>query len=170
MVFRSALEIDLPGILEILNFEIRNGFAHFGLEEVTLSGLHTEFQSDARTHPWWVAVDESGRVLAYARASPWKTRGAYARTAEVGIYARPECRGKGIGRALYSEFLQDMRAKGFHTLLGGIAQPNPASVRLHEAFGFQHVGTLPEVGFKLGQWRDVGYWALVLGEEGVDNC
>ena len=49
-------------------------------------------------------------------------------------------------------------------VLAGIGQPNPASVRLHEAFGFRRVGTLPRIGWKLGKWHDVGYWALNFGE------
>ena len=28
--------------------------------------------------------------------------------------------------------------------------------------GFVHIGTYPEVGFKLGKWHDVGYWRLGL--------
>jgi phosphinothricin acetyltransferase len=46
--------------------------------------------------------------------------------------------------------------------VGLIALPNDASVTLHEKLGFQHTGTLRSVGFKLGQWVDVGYWQKLL--------
>ena len=32
---------------------------------------------------------------------------------------------------------------------------NAASIQLHAALGFRHVGTLERVGFKLGRWVDV---------------
>jgi L-amino acid N-acyltransferase YncA len=40
----------------------------------------------------------------------------------------------------------------------GITLPNPASVALHESFGFTPVGVYRGVGYKFGQWRDVGWW------------
>ena len=44
-------------------------------------------------------------------------------------------------------------------------RPNDASVRLHEAFGFEPVGVYREVGFKHGAWRDVGWWRLGLSDD-----
>lgn len=154
---RPATVSDLPEILDILNLEIACGFAHFGLEPVSLDQIGSEFeQSD--TYPWMVAVTD--RVAGFSRANPWKTRGAYRQTCEIGVYIRTDAQGQGLGRKLYSEMLPELERRKFHTILGGIALPNPASVRLHEAFGFQYVGVFPQVGFKLGEWRDVGYWAL----------
>lgn len=49
-----------------------------------------------------------------------------------------------------------------HCAVGGIAQPNPASVALHEKLGFENIGRFREIGRKFGRWIDVGYWALRL--------
>lgn len=165
MVARIAEKRDLIAIQQILNHEIEHGFAHFGTDPIPLDQLAAEFDGMAAKYPWWVLEDQ-GQVLAVARTSPWKARGGYAQTVEVGIYVRPDQQGKGIGKALYGPFLRAVEAAGFHTLLAGIAQPNVPSVRLHERFGFTHVGALPEVGFKLGAWRSVGYWAKVLPDNG----
>jgi len=162
VLIRPAALEDLPSILDVLNREIREGVAHFGLEEQTLEMVGAEFDGAGETHPWWVAVDDSG-LLGFARASRWKARGAYSQTAEVGVYAAIGSQGKGVGSALYEQFLPACRAAGLHTLLAGIRLPNEPCVRLHEKFGFAKVGELPQVGFKFGQWHDVGYWAKVLG-------
>jgi phosphinothricin acetyltransferase len=162
MLVRSASAIDLPQILDILNREIAEGVAHFGLEPVPLGELSQDFESGA--HPWFVAAEgQAGgeSVLGFARAYAWKPRGAYARTAEVGVYVRPESQGRGIGKLLYAQFLPAAFEAGFHTLIAGIRLPNDPCVRLHEGFGFRKVGELPQVGFKFGQWHDVGYWALL---------
>ncbi len=42
--------------------------------------------------------------------------------------------------------------------------PNAGSVALHEAVGFTHIGTYPDVGFKFERWYDVGWWALPLND------
>ncbi len=44
----------------------------------------------------------------------------------------------------------------------GVTLPNPGSVGLHEALGFQPVGVYRGVGYKLGRWHDVGWWQLAL--------
>jgi L-amino acid N-acyltransferase YncA len=101
-------------------------------------------------------------ILGFAKSSPWKGRCAYHWTAETSVYLRPECHGRGLGRALYDRLIDVMRAQGWRTLLGGITQPNDASVRLHEACGFRKVALLERVGWKFDRWWDVGYWELHL--------
>lgn len=43
-----------------------------------------------------------------------------------------------------------------------ITLPNPASVSLHEWIGFLLVGVNEGIGYKNGQWHDVGIWQLQL--------
>ena len=45
--------------------------------------------------------------------------------------------------------------------------PNDASVGLHRAMGFEHVGTYRRIGFKHGSWHDVAWTQRILaaGEE-----
>ena len=59
--------------------------------------------------------------------------------------------------------LEQARACGeLHVIVSVIAGGNEASVRLHERFGFRCGGTLPQVGFKHGAYRDiVQYYLLV---------
>jgi phosphinothricin acetyltransferase len=44
-----------------------------------------------------------------------------------------------------------------------VALPNPASAALHKACGFEHVGTMREVGYKFDQWVDVEWYQKMLG-------
>ena len=75
----------------------------------------------------------------------------------------PDARGRGIGKALYTELLRMLEAQGFRSAYAGIALPNDASVRLHESVGFRPIGVYRGVGFKKGAWRDVGWWGVPLG-------
>ena len=159
MTVRLATLADLHGIREIENHEIEHGFAHFGLEPVSLDQLRTQFETTGDRYPWFVAI-EDGEVIGFCRASPWKARAAYSRTAEIGVYIATAWQGRGVGRELYRALLDRLKELGFHTILAGIALPNPASVRLHESFGMKQVALLPEVGHKHGAWRDTGYWAI----------
>lgn len=77
------------------------------------------------------------------------------------MYIDAAAQGQGAGLALYTALLPAVCAASFHSIIGGIAIPNPASIALHESFGFEHDGTLHEVGMKFGRRWDVGYWELL---------
>ena len=64
--------------------------------------------------------------------------------------------------ALFSALFERLRQRGFHAAFAGIAIPNPASEALHQTMGFTAVGIYREVGYKMGGWRDVGWWQRLL--------
>jgi L-amino acid N-acyltransferase YncA len=111
--------------------------------------------------PWLVAVD-GGHVVGYAHASPHRARPAYRWSAECSVYVAEPHRGTGMGRRLYERLIPELRGLGYASVFAGIALPNPASVRLHERLGFRPIGVFPNVGFKFGNWHDVGWWSLSL--------
>jgi len=78
------------------------------------------------------------------------------------MYTNPDFARQGVGRALYGVLLPAMKERGLHAAFAGIALPNAGSVGLHEACGFTPVGVYREVGWKLGAWRDVGWWQRLL--------
>lgn len=69
-----------------------------------------------------------------------------------------------MGRRLYEALFGVLRRQRLVSAFAAISLPNPASVALHEALGFQAVGVLRRAGYKLGGWRDVGWWQLALRE------
>jgi phosphinothricin acetyltransferase len=110
----------------------------------------------------WLVAEMDGLVVGYAYASKWRVRKAYRFSVETTVYLSPAHGGKGIGSALYDALLTRLREGGYHLAIGGIALPNAASIGLHEKLGFEKVAQFREVGFKFGQWTDVGYWELRL--------
>ncbi|MGF1527585.1 MAG: GNAT family N-acetyltransferase [Candidatus Competibacterales bacterium] len=110
----------------------------------------------------WLVVEENQQLLGYACGSPWIAQSRYPYSAESTIYLAPGQVGRGLGRTLYQGLLAALATRRIHSVIGGITLPNAASVALHEKLGFQKVAHLREVGFKFGQWIDVGYWQLLL--------
>jgi phosphinothricin acetyltransferase len=115
----------------------------------------------SRSYPWLVA-EEDGRVVGFAYASAHRTRAAYRWAADVAVYVASDQRRRGVGRALYEALLSLLAEQGVRIACAGIALPNQASVALHEALGFQHVGVYRRIGWKAGAWHDVGWWQLEL--------
>lgn len=110
----------------------------------------------------WIVAEVDGALAGYAYASQWRARPGYRFAVESSVYLDKDCQRRGLGSALYRELLARLRALGMHTVIGGIALPNPASVALHEKLGFRQVACFREVGTKFGGWVDVGYWQLQL--------
>ena len=158
---RPAGEADLPAILDIYNDAILNTTATFDIEPKTLDERRIWFAEIK--HPHCVIVAESeGEVVGFGALLTFHTRAAYRFTAQDSVYIHPEWKGQGAGTVLLAGVIEIAGRNGFHTIMAGISQDNPASERLHARFGFQFVGTEREVGYKFERWLDVGWWQLML--------
>ncbi|MDX6624402.1 MAG: hypothetical protein QOE75_2334 [Solirubrobacterales bacterium] len=130
--------------------------------------MTARIQRIQRTHPWLVA-ERGGEVVGYAYACPHRQRTAYRWSVDVSVYVAAGHVGEGIGRALYIALFERLRAQRFRMAYAGITLPNAASIALHESLGFAQVGTMREVGWKLGAWRDVGWFQLELAPAGPER-
>lgn len=158
---RLATVDDAPGVEAIYTPEVLETAITFEIEPPSVDEFRRRIGETMRVHPWLVC-ERDGQIAGYAYASPHRSRAAYRWGVDVAIYNHRQARGKGIGRALYTALLGLLPLQGFCTAYAGIALPNEGSVGLHESMGFQAVGVYRNVGFKLGEWRDVGWWDLVL--------
>ena len=114
-----------------------------------------------RFYPWLVC-DVDGHPAGYAYAARHRVRGAYQWSVDTSVYIAEAYRRRNIGRGLYMSLFAILAAQGYFNAFAGIALPNPASVALHEAMGFEPIGVYRRVGYKLDRWHDVGWWQLIL--------
>jgi phosphinothricin acetyltransferase len=152
---------DAQALVAIYNPYIRDTTISFEEEPISEAEMAARIATVTAAYPWLV-VEADGAVLGYAYGSSWRTRPAYRFTAETTIYLASGHAGKGLGSRLYEALLADLRQRGFHSVLGGIALPNEPSIRLHEKLGFRKVGHMTEAGWKFGAWVDVGFWERML--------
>jgi L-amino acid N-acyltransferase YncA len=110
----------------------------------------------------WLVLEDGGRVVGYAYAAQHRARAAYRWAVDVGIYVEPGRHRSGAGRTLYAALFELLRRQGLRSAVAGVTLPNDASVGLHQAMGFRHVGTYRDIGWKAGEWRDVSWWQLEL--------
>lgn len=111
----------------------------------------------------WVVVELDGVVRAYAYGTRHRDRAAYDWTVETTVYVDRDFTRGGLGRIAMSAVLAVLRLQGAHLAVAGITPPNPGSIGLHEALGFERVGTFEGIGWKFGQWHGVEWMALELG-------
>jgi phosphinothricin acetyltransferase len=159
---RAAETRDAAAIAEIYSPFVRSTAVSFEEQAPGALEIVQRIEATIRTYPWLVC-DHDGAILGYAYAGEHRTRPAYRWSTDVTVYVAPSAQRKGVGRGLYGVLLELLALQGFRNAFAGIALPNMASVALHEGLGFAHLGTYRAVGFKLGQWHDVGWWQRALG-------
>lgn len=159
---RDATLNDAERVAEIYNHYVLNSTITFEEAPVCAAEMARRIE-EIRTQslPWLVAM-RSDQITGFAFAQKWKSRAAYRYSAEVTVYVAPGLGKSGIGSALYSVLFASLKSSGFHAVIGGVALPNDASLRLHRRFGFEQVAHFKQVGFKFDRWIDVTYWELIL--------
>lgn len=163
MDIRNATPEDAAAIAAIYNPYVADTCITFETSTVSEAQMRARIGETAAARlPWLVAGDDDG-IAGYAYASEWKGRCAYRYSVESTIYLAPARTGRGIGPQLYAALIERLHADGLHTVMGGIALPNEASIALHERLGFEKVAHFRQVGFKQGRWIDVAYWQRLLG-------
>jgi phosphinothricin acetyltransferase len=161
-VVRSAIPAqDAAACAEIYAPFVRDSVVSFEEEAPTAAEIEGRIRSTQATHPWLV-LEDAGVVVGYAYASPHRTRASYRWAADVTVYIGPSHRGLGVGRQLYTELLDRLRAQRFQVACAGVTLPNDASVGLHRAMGFEPVGVYKRIGWKAGAWHDVIWMELEL--------
>lgn len=161
-MIRLATISDAAPIAAIYNHYVRATTITFEEQAVEVDEMARRIEDVGAKLPWYV-FERDGSVIGYAYATPWRARSAYRFSVESTVYVAPEFPRQGIGSRLYTALIDDLRSRGIQVILGGIAQPNSASVSLHESLGFEKVAHFNRVGRKFNQWVDVGYWELQLG-------
>lgn len=159
---RLITAADTKQILEIYTPSVLGSAISFEDVVPTEAEMKTRIEKISSRYPWLVATDENSRVVGYAYATQHRERAAYRWSVDVAVYVHADAHGKRIGSQLYTRLFEILKELNYYRAFAGITLPNEASVKIHEKMGFKHLGTYKNVGFKNGQWRDVGWWELTL--------
>ncbi|MGL5838663.1 MAG: arsinothricin resistance N-acetyltransferase ArsN1 family B [Sphingorhabdus sp.] len=158
---RHAVSVDAARCAEIYRPYVTDSWVSFELDPPDAAEMERRITNYGTSHGWLVA-EINGQIAGYAYGSPHRTRQAYATSADVAVYVDPTFARCGIGWRLYEALFPTLKDRNLHAVFAGIALPNDASIGLHEAMGFTPLGIYREVGWKMGAWRDVGWWQRLL--------
>lgn len=165
----NASEHHIEGITAIYNDAVEHSTAIWNETTVDTANRSAWLADRQRLgYPVLVAVDADNHVLGYASFGDWRAWDGYRHTVEHSIYVRGDQRGNGLGKHLLQALIERARDIGKHVMVAGIEAGNLASIRLHEKLGFEHAGTLREVGVKFGTWLDLTFLQLKLDARSAD--
>jgi len=166
IALRPAIAEDAAAIAAIYAPHVLSGTVSFETDAPDARSMRSRMATSGGLYPWIVATNgaATGGVLGYAYATRFSEREAYRWVVETSIYVADVAQRQGVGRLLYAALIDTLRAQGFAQAIARIALPNSHSIALHESVGFRRGGVFRAIGYKQGQWIDVGYWQCALAE------
>ncbi len=160
-VIRLAEPGDAAAIQAIYAPYVESTAVSFEIRPPTVEEMAERIAKISPQYPWLVC-EIDGTVVGYVYACVHRERAAYRWAVDVTVYVDAAHRRRGVGRGLYTTLVELLRQQGYTQAFAGITLPNPGSVGVHESVGFKLVAVYPKVGYKLGEWLDVGWWQLAL--------
>lgn len=160
---RLAKPADAEGILVIYAPYIENTSFTFETEVPSLDVFAERIETYLQNWPWLVC-ETDGKIAGYAYASRYRERAAYQWSVECSVYVHDDYQRSGIAKALYTILFEILKRQGYRNVYAVINLPNDKSVAFHERCGFTWFATYEQVGYKLGKWKNVGWWRLILNE------
>lgn len=152
---RPATHADVPAITRIYAHAVEHGTASFELTAPDHAEMTRRFEElTTNGFPYLVAVAD-GAVVGYAYAGPYRARPAYRFTVENSVYVARDSHRRGVGKALLQALIDACTEKGFRLMVAVIGDSDQAaSIGLHEAADFEHVGAFKNIGYKFERWLD----------------
>lgn len=165
VIVRALREADLPAVQAIYAHHVLHGLASFEEEPPPVEEMRSRWRKVLDLGLPYLVAELDGAVVGYSYASAYRPRPAYRFTVENSVYVREGLAGRGIGKALLDELIARCEAGPWRQMLAVIGNSgNAGSIALHSRLGFQPIGTLNSVGFKLGQWVDTVLMQRALGQ------
>ena len=164
-VLRLATPADAQGILNIYAPYIQHTSFTFETEVPSIEDFAERIRTYLSNWPWLV-WETDGVIAGYAYATRHRERTAYQWCVESSIYIHDNFQQAGIGKVLYTALFEILKRQGFRNVYAVINLPNDNSVKFHEKCGFRYFATYEKVGYKLGRWKNVGWWQLSINKYG----
>ena len=166
---RSATPKDAKALVDIYAPYVQKTAITYEYEIPSLDEFRRRIETYSQKHPYLVA-EVDGVPVGYAYASPLGSRPAFDWSVETAIYIREDCKGLGVGRALYEALESLLKEQGIRTMTAAIAtvsHDDPyltnASIQFHLRMGFTPVGTFHNAGCKFGRWYDLTWMEKAIG-------
>lgn len=144
---------DAAAILAVYAPYIRKTAITFEKEVPDTAAFVCRIEGIAGAFPYLV-LEENGEIVGYAYAHRQAERAAFDWNAELSIYMKESCTGKGYGKPLYSLLMRLLEMQGYVNLYAVITGSNARSIAIHEQMGFVRCGHHVHTGYKFDQWHD----------------
>ncbi|MGD0854542.1 MAG: N-acetyltransferase family protein [Dehalococcoidia bacterium] len=162
LTFRKAEGKDSESILELYNFYIVTTTATFDQDKISMEEFRQRIYIGHEKYQTYVS-QYCNEMAGFCFLTQYRKKEAYDRTAEIGVYLKPEFTGKGIGSSTVAFLEKVASSKQIRVVLASISGENTASIKLFQKTGFEKCAHYREVGEKFGRILDIVDYQKILG-------
>jgi L-amino acid N-acyltransferase YncA len=162
--FQKAETKDLEAILDLYNFYIKTTTVTFDHNPISMEDLSQRIFISHEKYQTYLICNNT-ETLGFCFLTQYRKKAAYDRTAEIGIYLKPEYIGKGIGRTTVAFLEKTAVNKRIKVILATISGENTASIKLFQRMGFKQCAHYKEIGEKFGRILDIVDYQRILDME-----
>ena len=153
-VFKEAGEKELPLILEIYNYYIINSTANYYIHPISIQQLKNHIFTDHKAYKTYL-IFSNDNMIGFCFLTQFRKKDAYGRTAEIGIYLKPDFTGKKFGERIIYHLENIAKNNNIKVLVASISSENIPSLRLLEKSGYVQCAHYKQVAEKFGRLLDV---------------
>jgi L-amino acid N-acyltransferase YncA len=163
LTFQPAVEKDLATMLELYNFYIVNTTATFDHGKITPEEFRQRiFIGHEKYGTYLIRLDKE--MAGFCFLTQYRKKAAYDRTAEIGLYLKPEFTGKGIGDKTVAFLEKSAVSEGIRVIIASISGENTASLKLFQKMGYEKCAHYKQVGEKFCRFVDVIDYEKILSD------
>ncbi len=170
VTIRIATVEDAKELLEIYAYYVENTAITFEYVVPSVEEFERRIKETLKKYPYLVALVD-GKIAGYIYAGGFRTRAAYAWSAETSVYIGSQYHRMGIGKLLYTKLEELLKQQNIINVYAGIADPveedeylTRNSEHFHQAMGYKVVAKYHECGSKFGRWYNLIEMEKILGE------
>jgi phosphinothricin acetyltransferase len=162
-MFREANLSDLNFVLDLYNYYLLNTTAAFDYEKITMEELQTRLSYPKKKYKTFLVYDATDKtVIGFCFLTQFKKKPAYDRTAEIGLYLKPEHTGKKIGQSIVRFLEEYAKENQIEVIIATISGENTGSVKLFEKMGYEKCAHYKKVATKFGRKLDLLNYEKIL--------
>jgi len=162
-IIRMATIVDSEAILNIYAPYVRDTTISFEIEVPTIVEFSRRITEITKQYPYLVSLIDN-KVVGYAYASKHRERAAYLYDVDVSIYILSEYHSSGIAHKLYDCLFSLLNKLGYKNAYAAYTEPNIKSMKFHQKFGFELIGTHHKTGYKFEKWHDVTWLEKIISD------
>ena len=161
LIFQKAVENDVETMLDIYNFYLVSTTATFDYKQISREEfLQRIFIGHEKYQTYLIRCHNE--TAGFCFLTQFGKKIAYDRTAEIGLYLKPEFTGKGIGKIAVTFLEKAAISKQIKVIVASISGENIASMKLFQRMGYDQCAHYKQVGEKFGRLQDIVDYEKIL--------
>jgi len=163
IIFKEANLDDLIFILDLYNYYLSNTTSTFDYEKITLEELQARISYGNKKYKTFLVCDKTVKnIIGFCFLTQFRKKPAYDKTAEMGLYLKPEKTGKKLGPVIVGFLEEYAKENQFEVIIATISGENMNSVKLFEKMGYERCAHYKKIATKFNRRLDLIQYEKIL--------